>query len=455
LLLSVMTVGTATADRGSVHVTASGDLAFTDNVFSEQSGDQNSDLFIQLRPGILLSYGMPRMINDLNIQAEVTGYAINGNDAAITGRGAWRGLFFPSPRSEIVVQASGGSSLLNVLSVLSSPDQAPLGVQPTGAVVALTADAGESFSYQVSRELRLSQNLFARTSHTDDNRIDPTITDSREAGLELGGERAFGRSSIALEVGASVVRFEREAPIDALMGSSLDRQFNPRVRARYRRDWNRKLSLGADVGVVNVRPYGTDPYNPDEMERKDGYFPIAGVNASYSDEWGVANASARRDITPNLFIAQNTVNDALSAAAAFPIAYNGGTRRVPKLVVIGALSLQRQQLVDPVSSDTTSSFGLAQFSVGFSYAFRPGLSYGVRYELMLQDGDSTIAMPAQSFMRNTIFATFSIRYPEDVAFHVPRRRKNGTVGKDSSPIGAEPVIPDLTDLDEGGGGEAP
>ncbi|MDX2088911.1 MAG: hypothetical protein SFX73_13725 [Kofleriaceae bacterium] len=449
MLLSVITVGPATADRGSVHVTASGDLAFTDNVFAEQSGDQNSDLFIQVRPGILMSYGMPRMINDLSVEAEVTGYAINGNDAALTGRGTWRALFFPSPRTELVLQASGGSSLLNVISVLAQPDQA-LGVQPTGAVIALTADAGQSFSYQLSREFRLSQNLFARTTQTDDNRIDPTITDSREAGFDIGIERTFEGSSIALQIGGSILRFEREAPVDALMGSRLDRQRNPRARARYRRDWNRKLSLGADVGVVNVRPYGIDPYNPDDMDRRDGYFPIVGVNANYSDEWGVANASVRRDITPNLLVAQNTINDSLNAAAAFPIAYNGGTRRSPKLVVISALSLQRQQFIDPVTSEPGASFGIAQFTVGFQYAFRPGLSYGVRYELALQDGNGTVDMPAQSFMRNTIFATFRIRYPEDVAFHVPRRRKNGAASRDS-PIGAEPVIPDLVDVEEGTG----
>lgn len=441
----------AAADRGSIHVTATGDLAFTDNVFSEQRGDQNSDLFIQLRPGVLMSYGMPRMINDLSIEGEVTGYAVHGDDAAITGRAAWRALFLPTPRTDVTLGVSAGSSLLNTISVLSAPDQAP-GLQPAGAVTAMTADASEGFSYQLTRELRLTQALFARAGRSDDNLADPTITSSREAGFSVGGERSFESSAFGLELGGSVVRFERRAPAMAIPGSRLDRQTNPRARARYRYDWSRKLALGADVGVVNVRPYGSDPYNPDDVERDSGLFPIAGLNASYIDEWGVANASIRRDVTPNLFIAQNTVNDGLTAAAAFPISYNGGTRRVPKLVVVGALALQRTQLVDPITSDTTSSFGLAQFSVGFQYAFRPGLSYGVRYELMLQDGDGGEAMPVQGFMRNTIFATFRVRYPEDVAFHVPRRKRNGlrAGGREVSPIGAEPVIPDLVDGGDGG-----
>ena len=446
------TAAPALADRGSIHVTATGDLAFTDNVFSEQRGDQNSDLFIQIRPGVLMSYGMPRMIHDLNLEGEVTGYAVHGDDAAITGRAAWRALFLPSPRTDVTLQAGAGSSLLNVISVIAAPDQAP-GLQPTGAVTAITADASESFSYQATRELRLTQQLFARAGRSDDNLEEPTITSSREAGADVGGEHSFESSALALEIGASVVRFERRAPAMAMQGSRLDRQTNPRVRARYRYDFSRKLSLGVDGGLVNVRPYGTDPYNPGAGDRKNGVFPIAGLNAQYIDEWGVATASIRRDVTPNLFIAQNTVNDGLTAAAAFPIAYNGGTRRVPKLVVVGALALQRTRLIDPITSDATSSFGLAQFSVGFQYALRPGLSYGVRYELMLQDGDDSASMPVQGFMRNTIFATFRIRYPEDVAFHVPRRKRNGlrAGGQELSPIGAEPVIPDLIEGDGGDG----
>jgi hypothetical protein len=57
------------------------------------------------------------------------------------------------------------------------------------------------------------------------------------------------------------------------------------------------------------------------------------------------------------------------------------------------------------------------------------------------------------FLRNTVFATFSVRYPADVAFHVPRRRRDGqrAGGRDGSPIGPEPIIPDLVDGDSGEG----
>jgi hypothetical protein len=442
----------ALADRGSIHVTATGDLAFTDNVFAEQRGDQSSDLFVQVRPGVLMSYGTPRMIHDLSIEGQVTGYAIHRNDAAITGRAAWRALFLPTPRTDVTVQANAGSSLLNVLSVLSSPEQTTA-VQPLGAVVAYTADVGEGFSYQLTRDLRLTQSLFGRAGRTDDNLPDPTITESHEAGVDVGIDRSFGRSAAAIEIGGSIVRFQRQAPAASVEPSRLDHQLNPRLRARYRYDLSRRLSLGVDVGLVDVRPYGTDPYNPGATDRKSGLFPLVGLNASWADVWGVASASVRRDMTPNLFIAQNTVNDAINAAVALPLRYNGGTRRAPKLVVVGAIALQRTQLIDPTTTMETSSIGIAQVSVGFQYAFRPALSYGVRYELMLQSGDDAAARPVPGFLRNTVFATFSVRYPEDVAFHVPRRRRDGerAGSRDASPIGPEPIIPDLVDGDSGEG----
>jgi hypothetical protein len=433
----------ALADRGSIHFTAAGDLAFTDNVFAQQRGDQSADLFIQVRPGVLMSYGMPRMIHDLIIEGQITGYALRGNDAAITGRAAWHALFLPTPRTDINVQVNAGSSLLNVVSVLSAPDQLTA-VQPVGPVVAYTADAGQAFSYQATRELRLTQALFGRAGRTDDNLADPTITETEEAGIDVGLERTFERGSFAAEIGGSIVRFRREAPAASLEASRLDHQLNPRLRARYRYDVNRRLSLGFDAGLVDVRPYGTDPYNPGRTDLKSGLFPVAGLNAGWIDGWGVVSASLRRDMMPNLFIAQNTINDALNAAVALPLSYKGGTRRAPKLVVIGALALQRTQLLDPVTSMTTTSLNIAQVSVGFQYAFRPALSYGVRYELMGQSGSESVP----GFLRNTIFATVAVRYPEDVAFHVPRRRRDGLRGgRDASPIGPEPVIPDLMEGD--------
>ncbi len=446
----------AYADRASYHATASGDIAFTDNVFSEQRGRQDGDLFFQIRPGILLSYGVPRMIHDLNLEAEVTQYALHGDEASLTGRGGWRAFFLTGPRSELLLQANAGTGVLSSLTARTTPDQAPtVELQPAGNPKFQAADASQYFSYVATRQLRLSERLFARASKTDDDLMDPTIVTAAEAGGSIGIERRFQKSSLSLDVSASVLRLERVAAAAAPIPSRLDQQVNPRVRAAWRRDIDRKLSASVDGGLVYVIPFGTDPYNPDDPPRSRGIFPVVGAQMAFTDVFGVSTLSLRRDVSPNLLIAQNTVSDVAMISAAVPFPWReDNRRRAPKLVALGSLAAMRTQLVDPVTSELASSFGVARIDLGIQYAVRPGFSYTVRYELMVQSSNrDDMGTQIPGFFRNTFYFSFKYRWPEELAVQVPKRRGNSVRAdrNDLSPLGSEPVIPDLLEEEEGGG----
>jgi len=446
----------AAADRASYHATGSGDIAFTDNVFSEQRGSQDGDLFVQVRPGILISYGIPRMIHDLNLEAEVTQYALHGEEASLTGRGGWRAFFLTSPRSELLLQANAGTGVLSSLTARTTPDQAPtIELQPVGNPKFQAADASEYFSYVASRQLRLSERLFARASKTDDDLMEPTVVTAAEAGGSVGIERRFQKSSISLDVGASVLRLERVAAAAAPIPSRLDQQVNPRVRAAWRRDIDRKLSASIDGGLVYVIPFGTDPYNPSAPPRDRGLFPVVGGQLAYTDVYGVSMLSLRREVSPNLLIAQNTVSDVAMISAAMPIPWHeDNRRRAPKLVGLGSIAAMRTQLVDPVTSELQSSFGVARIDLGLQYLVRPGFSYTVRYELMVQSSNRDVmGEQIPGFFRNTFYFSFKYRWPEELAVQVPKRRGNAVRAdrNDLSPLGAEPVIPDLLEEEEGGG----
>ncbi len=55
---------------------------------------------------------------------------------------------------------------------------------------------------------------------------------------------------------------------------------------------------------------------------------------------------------------------------------------------------------------------------------------------------AVMAVPA--FVRNTLYFTFSLRYPERVAGEVPKRMKGmRSDRKDMLPAGGESVIPDV------------
>lgn len=450
----------AAAQSTSWHATVNGDVAVTDNVFATPGNARNGDLFFQLRPGFLFARNAPRMIHDFTAEAEIVHYAFNSRVPSVSGRGGWRAFFLTGPRSEVITSVNVGTGILTSLSSRLSADETMINLAPVGKVTFQQADANQYLSYVASREYRLSQTLFGRWNRTDDNAsdIDPlllsTTVESAEAGFALGAERAFRDDAVSVEIGASVQRLERIAPETAAMGSRLDRQLNPRGRAQWRHDINRRLSTSLDGGLQLVYPFGIDPYNPDDRRRR-GYFPIIGAQAAITEVWGRATVSLRRDVAPNLFIAQNSVNTSAAIAAAVPLPWLDDTRRrAPKLVGLGSFSIQRTQLIDSVTSETASSIGAARLDAAVMYSPRPGVSYGVRYELMIQTGDDQAdLMQIRGFWRNTIYFNFSVRYPDQVAGAVPKRRAGNAVRadrRDLGTVGAEPVVPDLT---EGDGGE--
>lgn len=449
----------AHAQSTSWHGTLTGDVAVTDNVFAEPGyslTDRNGDLFFQLRPGFFASRNAPRFINTLLAEAEIVHYAFNSRIPSVSGRAGWNGFIITGPMSEMILSVNGSTGILSSLQSRLTSDQSTIIVSPPGKVTFAQADASEYFSRTLTREIRVSQTLFARYNRTNDNAEDAnpmlmnTITSSAEAGGALAMERSFMMSAVSLELGGSVSRLERIAPPGALLGSRLDRQYSPRIRMTYRRDIDRRLSFGADAGLVNVRPFGVDPYNPDD-ERKPGYFPIAGGQFSLNDVWGRGTLALRRDVTPNLEIAQNTVNTSATAAVAVPLPWlDDSRRRAPKLVGLGSFGIQRTELIDSLTSETASTIHAARIDAAVTYFPRPGVGYTVRYEGSFQVGDDDAEMVIPGFYRNTIYFTFSLRYPNDVAGTVPRRRANQPTRadrKDQAPIGAEPVIPDL--LEEG------
>jgi hypothetical protein len=78
----------------------------------------------------------------------------------------------------------------------------------------------------------------------------------------------------------------------------------------------------------------------------------------------------------------------------------------------------------------------------------------VRYEVAYQQGDTMASGVVPAFLRNTVYFTFSLRYPEDVRVKVPRRGQSLRADrKDLAPIGSEPVIVDPEEILNGSGGD--
>ena len=435
----------ARADHLSAQATVLANVALTNNVFDAPSGGE-ADLFVQVRPGVLLAYESPRMLQELTADVEALEFVRNSDQPSINYHAGYHARFTPSTRSTINLGANGTTGQLSQLSAQTTPDQTGAQALPPGRVAVRAADVSQSASYEVSPELRLQQNAFGRFADTNDQ-VSLDVT-SYEAGASLGTEYPWRGNAVAIEAGVAIAHLQRLGPVGGPSGvDRLDRQLNPHITASWRHDFTKKWSGLANGGVVMINPYGTDPFNPTDVRTRQ-YFPVFATTAAYTDDWGRATLSAGRAIQPNLFIAQNTVADTLTASAVVPLWFTGGRRQAPQYVGAASLGYARTQLTDQVSSDALGVTNVYHADVGFTYAPTPGLAYGVRYEYFYQTASASAAALFGSYARQTLFVTFAYRWPARLAVDVPKRRTSLRAdGRDSDPVGGEQVVPD----DSGGG----
>jgi hypothetical protein len=425
-----------------VHATASGEVATTDNLYASGSGGQ-ADVFVTVRPGLLFAYDAQQMIHDFTAEAEVTEIGFSGDRPLITGRAGWKSLFLVGPRFQLSFTINAGTGLLTQLAARTTSDQTTATVMPSGKVDVQQADTGQSASWISGKHTRVAQGVFGRYGFTDDGA--GTTTDTREVGGNLGIERTFVNDTVSLDASVSYLKLERIAPIGAEIGSRLDHQLNPRATVTWHHDIDRKWSATGDGGVVFVNPVGVDKYNPD-LKRRDGTFAIYGAQVGYLESWGRALVWARRNVSPNQFLAQNTVEDAVNFQVAMPLPWLDDTRRNPKLVALGSAGVGRTQIINSETGATQGNFKIAHVDFTVGYTPKPGQTYGVRFETAYQTGDSTAMMEIPSYVRNTVFLTFSLRYPDRVPGELPKRRpKMRSDGKDMLPGSGEVIIPDVFD----------
>ncbi|HEX5058231.1 MAG TPA: hypothetical protein VFV99_02670 [Kofleriaceae bacterium] len=391
------------------------------------------------------------MVQELTAETDIF-YYFGRTDIDVTFRGDWKAFFLPTPRTEASLAADASYGQINALSASIVSNENPLQVMPTGNTNTANVAASEGASWVATEFVSLFQRGFARYTTTDNN--DPMTdvsTRSFEGGAGIGFERRMRYDSFSLEAGASYVYFKKNDPFFRQMGPRLDEQVNPRMVGVWAHDFNKKWSAALNGGAVYVYP----TFNL-TGDTKPALFPTYGLTGAYTDVWGRAQVFAGRVVTPNLFIAENTVADSLNAAAAMPLTFldKDSRKRAPKVVGIGSAGVERTQLIDPTNGELTGSFLVARVDAAVAWQPRSGQTLGMRAELTYQDGDTIGEMVVPSYHRFTFYFTYALRWPEDVGVRVPRRNNSVRADKsDLAPIGAEPVVIDPADLLEEGQGD--
>jgi len=445
---------------------ASGSVATTDNEAGTQDNKQKG-LFSDLRPGMLFTYNSPRHIHELLAEVDFL-YNINVERPQVTFRGGYKAFFLTGPRSEMSVDADAAYGEVSALQTSAAPGQSPTQVIPSGRTDTQSITSNENGSYQATKGTRVFQRIFARYTGTHSETPTATMmvsdvdTSSTETGVGIGLDHRRKSWGLQWDIGATFVHLERIDPDGIQMGSRVDNQLNPRSVLVWQYDISQNWSTALDAGAEYVHPvtklFGqdlSDPYNP-MLERKSALFPIFGGLAAYTEVWGRAQLNVRRSVTPNLYIAQNTVADSATFTFAAPLKFldKDAHKRTPKVVGIGSAGIERQRLIDPFAGELRGQFQVARADVAIAWSPRDGQTYGLRYELTYQKGDTVGEMIVPSYVRNTVYFTFALRYPTEVKVKVPRRANQSVRAdkSDPSPIGAEPVVLEPAKLLEGGGG---
>jgi hypothetical protein len=418
--------GIAAADGYSLHVLGAAQAAWTDNLFSQPDGDgRDADFYYQLRPGAMLTYETPRTVHQLSVDLEANLYQEHDEAYNVQYMAGWRGFFLVSPRSE-----AGASALFSqgALSALAQSGQAsdgnidPASVSGESESTYMSLDFGQNYSYTPTREIRLTQGARARYFETDTVASD---TSGLEVGLSGGADRGWKYSAVALQLSGAFVQLERSTGEDRETD-----QVNSSAVISWRRDFGPRWSSLIDAGVTALVPLDEG----DEMVIQ----PTVGAGVSYAPNWGSAGLQIRRSVTPNLYLAQNTINDSAIVNAWLPLPWLTDDPLLPKLTVQGTLGIQRSQLIDTNDGTIQSGYDLFAGDVAVNYVPRDAMVVSVRGQHLRQVRDEDAVMAnVNSYDRTTIMVTVTGRFPDRLAAEIPQRSSMRVDRSNNTPVGEE------------------
>jgi hypothetical protein len=431
--------GAARADDSSLHLLGSAQLGFTDNLLS---GPRNPppgiaappvewDLFLGLRPGVLLTYGTPRATHEATYSLDAILYTRHPELSSLFQRAGWKGFFLLSPRSELLTSVDGSFGNGNLFPT-TVPSSGQVGPAVSGNIEMLGGAAGEDYQYTASPDVRLQQAGYVRY-----NRISGGgVTTGSEAGMRLALDKAFRYDALTLLAGASYVSLTQ--PVAGSTTGSTTDLVNARGSAMYRRDLNKDITSVVEVGAVDVLPVNG-------IAAPSSVFAVGGVQLAYIPAWGTATFGVRRDVSPNLLIAENTLADTAAIGAWLPLPWLRDDPQNPKLTFQSTLGVSRTRIISSTTGQTVEGFDDVLADIAVNWQLRKNAELSFRYQLVWQSSDlsAMTPLPVFGFVRDTVLVQFVGRWPERLAVEVPVRQTLRVDRSNITPVG-----------DEAGGGGA-
>lgn len=409
----------------SLQATVTATAGVTDNVANEPSksptNDPNfigrqSDFLSVISPGLILSGGTPRAVQQLYYTFGGVLYGRHSEADTYTNTLSWMGLYLPSKTTRAGTTVSivqGRTSAFNT-ALNSSGAQAQ--AQRAGAQNLLTVIAGETFAWDIAELWTLYQTGGYSTAYYIDahpirgysQTVPATLTlEKRWQHSAASVQGAITWTDFFAQTGPTVTSTGAENPNGSL--SPEVQQMIATPTAQYRRDFTYWLSGRAALGASVV----FDPRKPGN----DYVTPAAQLGFNFNTTRSVFDLSYQHYVSPNLLFASNFIADTAVARGTFLLSnkYNISAQLTLSYLYSQELNFQSQPEghAHTVLADAT-----------LSWMPRPEVSFFVRYQLIDQIADVpgqqtiTAVFPLSTFYRNTFLIGLTATYPPTAAVTV-------------------------------------
>jgi hypothetical protein len=179
--------------------------------------------------------------------------------------------------------------------------------------------------------------------------------------------------------------------------------------ALWRHDWGRFLTSRADAGALRVQRLNTD---------RGFWEPVGGAALAYATEAGDAVLACEHTVTTNPLLGQTLLVDQVSLRGAVPLTKKG------EVLVAASSGYQRGQILDE-DANLAAHVDALFADLGLGWQATASILVGLRYQHIEQISDSRIPPLPLSFVRNSIMAGTTIRFPPERdmprAYRAPQR----------------------------------
>lgn len=386
-------------------------FGYTDNAQSApqvplaNEAPKSGGVFMMLSPGVVLAVASDRSIHTVKYAYTYDLFLQRENASTSSNQLEYRAFFDLSPRVGLLLGAAAVQSNQSSAIILAPPAAGTVNALPPGSGSFLGASADEGLSYDAGPGWR----AYEGASVAEQAPIYGTVAPRTFAPAgRVGVERSLERDAIGVEARADYTVIEGSVGVDGAE-QGVQRQLVGTGVGLWRRDWGRLFTSRVEAGALRVQ----------RLNSGRGFWQPTGTAAlAYVTERGDAELAYDHTVTTNLLLGQTLLVDEVRLRGALPLTKKG------EVLAAASAGYQRGRILD-ANTDVAAHVDAVLADVGIAWKITPSLLVGLRYQHFEQMSDTRIPTFPLSFVRNSILAGVTLRFPPDSemprAYRAPRR----------------------------------